>query len=310
MTIRVALDYPRQHVVRHVQRTARLAAGSALLLAGLTGVPAAFVVSGLRPGSASQGSRSDPGNARVVVLVLTISVLGTFVGVRLIRGARNLVLFLRRFGYSEATRAVTFAASGALGRSWRVVTLDDGAIAPVGVASGTRRLFGLGRSGVAALILPLRLLHGAVVTSFWIAVAGMVGIAGLRARHHQSVAPLFNGLTSNTSAYGDIQAFHVLFLIAVVACAAPAVVASVGAIAYVLFGNSFQVARAASRSMREADRSNRVAIETPEQLRTVTRSILRRARKIFSPRLVVVTVAADLWQRAVQQLAGQVLGVL
>lgn len=110
---------------------------------------------------------------------------------RLIRGARNLVLFLRRFAYSEATRVVTFAASGALGRSWRVVTLDDGAIAPVGVASGTTRLSCLGRSGVAALMLPLRLRYGAAVAAFWIAAAGMVGIAGLRARHNQGVAPLF-----------------------------------------------------------------------------------------------------------------------
>jgi len=31
--------------------------------------------------------------------------------------------------------------------------------------------------------------------------------------------------------------------------------ASVGAVAYVLFGSSFQVARSAARSMREADRS-------------------------------------------------------
>ena len=99
MTIRVALGYPRQQVVRHVQRTARVAAGSALLVAGLTGVPAAFVVSGLRSGAASRGNRSDRGDARVVVLGLTISVLGPLVGVRLTRGARNLVLFLRRFGY-------------------------------------------------------------------------------------------------------------------------------------------------------------------------------------------------------------------
>jgi hypothetical protein len=77
------------------------------------------------------------------------------------------------------------------GRSWRVVTLDDGATAPVGVASGTTRLSCLGRSGVAALMLPLRLRYGAAVAAFWIAAAGMVGIAGLRARHNQGVAPLF-----------------------------------------------------------------------------------------------------------------------
>ena len=62
--------------------------------------------------------------------------------------------------------------------------------------------------------------------------------------------------------------------------------------------------------MREAERSSRAAIETAEHLRTVTRSILRKARKIISPGLVVVTIATDLWQPAVQQLAARVSMIL
>jgi hypothetical protein len=122
------------------------------------------------------------------------------------------------------------------------------------------------------------------------------GIAGLRAWHHQSVTVLFNGLVSGQPGDGDIQAFHILFLIAVVACAVPALVTLIGFGAYMVFGASTHVALSASRGMHEAERSSRATIETEQQLRTVTRSILRRARKIFSPRLVVVTVASDLWQ--------------
>jgi len=77
-----------------------------------------------------------------------------------------------------------------------------------------------------------------------------------------------------------------------------------------LFGNSFHVVLPAWRSVREAERSSRAAIETAEHLRTVTRSILRKARKIISPRLVVVTVATDLWQPAVQQLAARASMIL
>ncbi|MEW8102774.1 MAG: hypothetical protein AB2785_13535, partial [Candidatus Thiodiazotropha endolucinida] len=43
----------------------------------------------------------------------------------LIRGRRRLVLFLRRFGYDEATEALSFAAASTMGQRWRLVTLDD-----------------------------------------------------------------------------------------------------------------------------------------------------------------------------------------
>jgi hypothetical protein len=310
-TIRVVFDYPRQHMVRRAWRTARLAAGSALLLAGVTAVPGAVVVSALRSRAASQGNSTEPGNPRVALLVLAISVLGALVGVRLIRGARNLVLFLRRFGYSEATGAVTFAAIGALAGSWRVVTLDDAAISPVGVSSRTKQLVGLGRTGVeAVVVLPLRLLYGAAIAAFWAAVAGMAGIAVLRARQHKSLTVLFSSLLSNQPVHGDVEAFHILFWVFALACAVPTVAIILGVTAYLMFAVSFHVAASSSRSMREAEAASRANIETAEQLRTVTRSILRRARKIFSPRLVVVTVASDLWQRAVQQLASRVLVIV
>ncbi len=44
-------------------------------------------------------------------------------------------------------RAVSFAAAGAIGRSWRLVTLDDDRVKAVGGAAGPRRL-----AGVTALI--------------------------------------------------------------------------------------------------------------------------------------------------------------
>jgi hypothetical protein len=306
-TIRVVLDCPRQHVVRQAWRTARLVAGSALLLAGSIAVPGAVVVSVLRSRAASQGNSAEPGNLRVALLVLALSVLGAFAGVRLIRGARNLVLFLRRFGYSDATRAVTFAALGALAGSWRVVTLDDAAVSPVGVSSRTKQLFRLGRTGVeTAVVWPLRLLYGAVIAAFWAAAAGMAGIAVLRARQHKSVTVLFSSLLSNQPVPGDVKVFHILLWVVVVACAAPTAAFIVLGSAYLTFAVSFHIAASASRSMRGAEAASRASIETAQQLRAVTRSIQRRARRIFSPRLVVVTVRSDLWQRAVQQLASRV----
>jgi hypothetical protein len=51
------------------------------------------------------------------------------------------VLFLRRFGYDDATGAVTFAVTRTIGNTWRLVTLDDAEIAPLGVATSTRGVF-------------------------------------------------------------------------------------------------------------------------------------------------------------------------
>ena len=122
-----------------------------------------------------------------------------------------------------------------------------------------------------------------MLAAFRIAIAGMAGIAGLRARHHQSVTALLKGLMSSASAYGDVQAFQILFLVAVAACAVLALVALIGFGGYVLFGNSFHVVLPAWRSVREAERSSRAAIETAEHLRTVTRSILRKAGRSSAP---------------------------
>jgi hypothetical protein len=86
--------------------------------------------------------------------------------------------------------------------------------------------------------------------------------------------------------------------------------AAVAFFAYLVFAGGFHVLASASRSLREAEQSSRATIETSQQLRTVTRSVLKKARRIFSPRLVVVRVASDLWRRTVQQLASRAAVIL
>ena len=59
-------------------------------------------------------------------------------GVKLMRGRPRTVLFLRKFGFDEAKLFVSHAPSEALGRRWRLVTLDDLAIQPVTTPRLTR----------------------------------------------------------------------------------------------------------------------------------------------------------------------------
>jgi len=74
------------------------------------------------------------------VVSTPLAFFGVSRGLRLVRRGRTLVLFLRRFGYDAAQSAVTFAVTSTIGRSWRLVTLDDAEIAAVGVPTGTRWL--------------------------------------------------------------------------------------------------------------------------------------------------------------------------
>ena len=80
----------------------------------------------------------------VCVVTAPLTVVGIRMGLRLLRRHRMLVLFLRRFGHDEAQSAVTFAVVQTIGASWRVVTLDDAEMVPLGVADAPRRAFRVG----------------------------------------------------------------------------------------------------------------------------------------------------------------------
>ena len=86
----------------------------------------------------------------VWLLALLVTIGGLILGLRLVRRNRNLLLFLRRFGFSPATKTVTEATTQ-LGDFWHVVTLDDDRIESLGsgdvvealveVVSGVKRSY-------------------------------------------------------------------------------------------------------------------------------------------------------------------------
>src|SRR5687768_2878168 len=151
-------DHPRRHVGRRLWRGISSVLGGLLLVVGLTAsipaVPATLaVISFVLGWATTDPSDSDPWpspDVPVRQIILTwavtapLTVGGLRIGLRLLRRDRRLVLFLRKFGHDEAQSAVTFAVLRTIGASWRVVTLDDAEMAPIGVAEGSRRLFGAG----------------------------------------------------------------------------------------------------------------------------------------------------------------------
>ncbi len=70
---------------------------------------------------------------------LTVVLFGVIVGLKLLRSNRNVILFLRRFGYRPATNAIT-RATLRVGDFWRVVTLDDDKIESLGAGDDVEQL--------------------------------------------------------------------------------------------------------------------------------------------------------------------------
>ena len=110
--------------------------------------------------------------------LIAIAVATRRAGLWLVRGNRELVLFLRRFGYRDATSVASFAATKTIGRSWRLVTLDDAAITPV--AGGVSGLLRTGDRVKAANSKVRRVLSPIFRVVWWSAAAILVRATAVR----------------------------------------------------------------------------------------------------------------------------------
>jgi hypothetical protein len=281
MTVRVVFDGPPRRP--HVGRAFAVLFAFPLLLVGIVGaygLTLCLVMAGSAVfGDTSFNSRDRRELALFAGACLAAALVGV-VGLRLIRGKRRLVLFLRRFGFAQATRIVSFAVSSAMGRSWRLVTLDDDRVQAVGGRSGSRRLIGLlAFAGLAAGGWGL-----------WWLVSGKY-LGGSSTVSHPA------GDQSVQSAFGNA-----------IGAAIGAAIAAVIALAFALFitivtGVSGLLAATAYGYARGSERAKRDRISTDRDIARHTHSIVKRSRRIFAPRLVVVAVANPIWQAVVQAFA-------
>ena len=245
---------------------------------------------------------------------ITITVVGLRVGLRLLRGNRKLVLFLRRFGYGDATKVVTFAAAKTIGRSWRLVTLDDASVAPLGVPTGTRRLVvagGLVRQGV-------------MVTPMYVAYIGMFTLAApcvilllafLQAEMldldlGDSFEPYGRVLNSVMEGHipSDAIGWNLVGAFAVAATLTMfnvwALIASFAALlAAIVLSGPFSLLDFASDAVQAADKLTTRRVEHATEIDSAARAIAAESRKIFAPRLVVLRVASEVWRQTVMRLS-------
>jgi hypothetical protein len=259
---------------------------AAMAMAPLVFVVMAFVVLWIG------GNRPDTSgiDARLGVFLgacLAVSFVCWRIGVRLFRGRRHLALFLRRFGYVPATQALTSAIGGSLGRGWRLVTLDDHQIAPVGVRRSSRwvvrltRLALLGAAGAATVYAVNKLSDDSM--------RAMVDKL-FRETHDNAVA---QGQNQIGAAIGALIA-TLLVGIVVLALLVVIVIAPIA-----LAGTGVLFLSAGSRGIRKAERAKAIVIDTSDQVERQTRAVVRRTGRVLAPRMVVARVATPIWQQVV-----------
>lgn len=309
MTITVAYDQPAA-VARTLATGLRRFAGGSLLLIGLAGaivaVPATFFVIGLALGADYDGLPPE-------VLLwwwaasTATSIGGVSIGWSLLRRGRRVVLFLRRFGDIEATNVVSDAASKAIAGSFRLVTLADSTIQPLGAAAGVSRASTAGAMLGAALnrftafaaerLAPVTLAAALAAAGYaYVATGDVVAMADIAAR-------LFSGRVPLAS-----MGFDPVGLFAIAATVAAAGLLALLASFVMLLvrfplGAVLLVVRSANRAVADAEHAKLMRVRDRADIPNVAAHIARQSRRVIAPRLVVVRVATAVWQETVQRLA-------
>jgi hypothetical protein len=290
MAVRIVEDVPGGSGPRRVFRGVVVLLGVVLLIGGtFAAIVVALWLAVVAETAAQGGAMPRPLNDELpgVAVATCATALALWAGARLIRGRRRLGLYLRKFGFAETTRMVSHALGSAVGRSLRLVTLDDSLATPMGSGRGRRRLAGLVWLLAAGLVAwLLYYLYGGPFTHDVQRQAQTQ--AGTT--HPQGGNNLFAGLGEAIGA--GISAAIVAAAIAIVVIVALCIALTVGA----LSGGAYLASRRAERSASRALTDERTVDKAARALATA-------ARRIFAARLVVVAVPTPFWQRAVQALA-------
>jgi hypothetical protein len=302
MTVNIVYDYPRRGLLVRAWRPIARFLGFLLVLAGVaaSSLPLLFIVGLAYSLVAGKGLGASAGSAggrdlELVVGVGAFVIASWLIGSRLLRGRRRPVLFLRRFGFVGATEALTFAVATAIGSTWRLVTLDDDKVAPVGATKGLR----LG-SCMATLLAGSAVVYGL----FW-AFGGGLG------RTLDEVGKSAAKSAMRQGNQNPVQAvIGSIFAVMVSMIAVGVILGVLVAMAIALSTTIALFSVGSYLSVRRAERAKKLEVRSAQMVEPATRAVLRRARRVLSPRLVVVHVASGAWRLAVDHLASHCAAVV
>lgn len=333
----ITLDHPRRHRARRAWRSLATLAGAVLigvgLLASVGAVPATIGVIGLFAGWITSEPLDEIPAAELVIawaILTPLAIGGLRYGLQLLRRDRTLVLFLRRFGHDEAQRAVSFAVLRTIGPSWRIVTLDDEEMAPIGIPAAARRMFRAGSLGSRHLG---KLAHFLGVRTFPVLIWAMIGVLALAVAGPAlelartgvtspdpwmtALEPFLSSLFSVLEGRPPLDAVRPtlpgLFALLATAGLASFVVLMATLVVLVLalpFSSVLLFISSSAEAADDAEAARRAMVRSADEVRQAARTISERSRRVFGPRLVVLKVATPEWQLAVRELAARASIVL
>jgi hypothetical protein len=218
---------------------------------------------------------------------------------------------------------VTFAVLHTIGSAWRIVTLDDAEMVPIGVADAPRVLFRAGQIGSKQVLaighfLGLRTFPFLVMAMWGVVALGLIGPALEFARTGTTTPdPWIRAIDPYLTILGTVferrlpldfvgptlpGAFALLAMAAALSFITLLVTMAALLLALPLSTVLFFLSSAAS-SVQEADQSKSVAVSSVMGIQQAARTIALRSRKVFGPRLVVLRVESQVWRQAVSELA-------
>ena len=328
MPIQVVFDYPGHQTRSAIGRWIARVVGALLALIGLlatvVAIPSGFVTIGDILGTLNHEQLFEPGFPvrrieAAFAASLFVAIFGLRYGRRLVRGHRSSVLFLRRFGFDGSMKVVTYAVANSIGVNWRLVTLDDEEIAPVGVDTTSRVVFSIGeRLAWLAKKIGAGVMVGFQYTTgaMWGVVALQVAQIAISGRWRQSLtdgtvdryAAIFSSVMERhiPLKYFDFTlsgAFAVLataaaFLFVGLIVVMAALIALLPLIGVVVFASS------SAEALHKAEAAKTQHITQLSHVDDAVADISRRSHETFAPRLVVLRVKSSIWQQTVSELAG------
>ena len=325
--MRIVFDHPGRQFTSGVGRWFSRLAGTLLVILGLlatvVAIPSGFVTIGdiinqFQPEQEDLFGAGFP--LRQVEAAFVAAFLVAYVGLkygrRLFRGRRSIVLFLRRFGYDGAMQVVTYAVAETVGMSWRLVTLDDDEIAPVGVDTTSRVVFGTGER----LVNLAQVFWKIVITGFPWCIWGMCGIVALqvllvwpdwRRLLQDGTADRYAAIYASVMErrlpiqYFDVSltgAFAVLATGLALGMAGLLIIFVVLLASFPFFGFVI-LAISSAEAVRKAELEKKTTVSQANQVAGVALHLSRLSAQTFAPRLVVVRVASSIWHETVTALA-------
>lgn len=242
-----------------------------------------------------------------------VMAVGLRYGRRLVRGRRLSVLYLRRFRDPASTRALTTAARRSLGGRWRLVTLDDEELLPVGVGTTTRTVFGAarlaGRVPKAAAAVWQRLFQVAGVAALasgallvadggWESLLDPLDLSGMEGFPLVPAPAQPLAWDAPSVFYVSVATIFLLGQLTIVALGLMLV--SLALLPLFVAGSSW------SDAERWASGNVRQRVTSEGDVENTVSTIRQMREKVLAPRLLVLTVRTAIWQHTVRRLAAAV----